>query len=285
MSGPKTDSTGQIVPQNGKGDGQGLHLLLRTLGPEMARALPRHLTPERMARVCLTALRTTPKLIECTPQSFAACLMTLAQLGLEPNTPLGQAYLIPRNSRKKNCVECTTIIGYQGYLDLARRSGLVTSTYAHVVRDGDSFRFTLGLEPTIEHVPSAAADREERRITHVYGVARLRDGDPVFVVLSIAQVEARRRRSSSREDGPWVTDYEAMVLKTAIRALWRWMPKSAEMVRADDVERVAETHAAPTALLEEQQVKALASAGVFVAPEDDAAAAEPGAGDDPGEVA
>lgn len=264
----KTDSTGQIQPRNGNGNGgekgTGLVGLLTTLGPEIARALPRHLTPDRMARVALTALRTTPKLMQCTAASFAASIMTLAQLGLEPNTPLGLAYLIPRNNRKKNCVECTVIIGYQGFLDMARRSGLVAGVYAFAVREGDRFSYSLGLDPTIEHVPADTADRETKKITHVYAVARLKGGEPVFVVLTHAQIQARRTRSAAGDDGPWKTDYEAMCLKTAIRALWRWLPKSAEMAKAEEIERVVDLGATPAAVLEEQQTRALAAAGVFV---------------------
>ena len=62
---------------------------------QIAKALPSVLTPERFSRMVLTALAKTPKLAECTPASFVGSMLTAAQLGLEPNTPLGQAYLIP----------------------------------------------------------------------------------------------------------------------------------------------------------------------------------------------
>jgi recombination protein RecT len=78
--------------------------LLQQSKSQIALALPKHLTPDRMARLFLTALRTTPKLAQCTPDSFLASIMTLAQLGLEPNTPLGQAYLIPRKNNKRGGV-------------------------------------------------------------------------------------------------------------------------------------------------------------------------------------
>lgn len=213
--------------------------LLKLMGPEIARALPKHVSPERMARVALTALRTTPKLLECSTSSILGSIMSAAQLGLEPNTPLGLAYLVPYKGT------CQLIVGYQGYLELARRSGLVACPYAHVVREGDRFRWSLGLAPTLEHVPSSDPERESRPITHVYAVAHQRGesaGPPVFVVLTAAQVEARKQRSAAVRAGrptPWDTDPEAMTLKTAIRALWRWLPKTAEMGSAaaiDDAE-------------------------------------------------
>ena len=62
---------------------------------EIAKALPKVMTPERFTRIALSAVSNTPKLAQCTPKSFLAAMMNAAQLGLEPNTPLGQAYLIP----------------------------------------------------------------------------------------------------------------------------------------------------------------------------------------------
>lgn len=70
------------------------------------------MTPERFMRMALSAINNTPKLAECTQISFLAALMNAAQLGLEPNTPLGQAYLIPYNN--KGTMECQFQIGYKG---------------------------------------------------------------------------------------------------------------------------------------------------------------------------
>ena len=274
MANPKTDETGKIQPRNGNGKKEdSLAALLQRLTPEIARALPKHVTPDRMARVALTALRTTRDLSECSASSFMASIMTAAQLGLEPNTPLGHLYLIPR--RIKGQWQCTVQIGYQGYLELARRSGLAKNIYAHAVREGDHFKYTLGLTPTLEHVPSDDQGRLARPITRVYAVCHLKDSDPVFEVLTIGEVEARRARGGAGDGfSPWKTDYEAMVRKTGIRALWRWMPKSAEMQLAEAVENVLEQGRAPTALIDEQTSTALARAGVFMPPEEPAALEE-----------
>lgn len=228
MATPRTDGTGQIQKAQPKQEQPALLALLTSMKTEIARAVPKHLTGDRMARLVTTALRTTKDLVSCTPTSFAGCVMQLAQLGLEPNTPLGHAYLIPR--KNKGTLECTIIIGYQGFLDLGRRAGV--NAYAHVVRAGDDFRYSLGLKQTVHHVPSEEPNREQQPITHVYAVARTREfpDDPIFVVLSRAQVMQRKARSAAASNGssPWQSDEEAMFLKTGIRALWRWMPKSIE---------------------------------------------------------
>ena len=81
-------------------------------------------------------------------------------------------------------------------------------------------------------------DRSDKAILAAYAVARLRDGSIVFEVLTRQEVDARRARSMSRENGPWVTDYARMARKTSLRALFTGglVPMSAEIVRALEVD-------------------------------------------------
>lgn len=255
MAPPNVSTNGQIQPrpQNGDNDPK-QHPLVRMLTgngmkAEIARALPRHVTPERMARVALTALRTTKDLLSCTPESFLACIMQASQLGLEVNTPLGHAYLIPRKNRKNNTLDCTLIIGYQGLIDLARRSGQVRGLWAFPVYEGDSFRVTYGLKPGVEHEPKFDGPRNAGTLRYVYAAAKLTDNeDPVFIVLTKSEIEGYRKRGASGAgvSTPWDTDYEAMALKTAVRRLYKWLPKSSEMARAAEVDEGQELGRAST---------------------------------------
>lgn len=274
MGGIRTDGTGQIQKTQPQQPEQGTLLsLMKALQPEMARALPKHLTADRMARVVMTALRTVPKLAQCTRESFAGCIMQLSQLGLEPNTPLGHAYLIPRWNSKTKTDECTMIIGYQGYLDLGRRGGAIA--FAYVVRAGDEFNYSLGLNPTIHHVPSADPQRETQPISFVYAVARTKEfaDSPIFVVLSRAQVEARKKRSASASSGysPWQSDEEAMYLKTAIRALWKWMPKALEVAHAALIDDAADAGTDQTPLLSPDVASVLQAKGLLAESSDEPA--------------
>lgn len=246
MPAPQTNPNGQIVPRgNGNGNGKkDLKSMLLSMSGEIARALPKHVKPDRIGRIALTALNSNADLQQCTPTSFLGAIVQASQLGLEVNTPLGQAYLIPY---KKNC---QLIIGYQGMMDLARRSGMVKAIYAFAVYDGDEFSWALGLDPTIKHTPSTQPDRgsDTNKLTHVYAVAKLEGGEPIFTVLTRVDVERYRRRSMAANNGPWKTDYEAMALKTVIRRLFRWLPKSAEMATAVAVDEAPETGQSQLAL-------------------------------------
>jgi len=208
----------------------GLLGLLEKMKPAIAQALPKHISAERMARIAMTAVRSNAQLAKCSPVSFLGSLLQASQLGLEVNTPLGHAYLIPYKD------VATLVIGYQGMLDLARRSGLVKAIYAHPVFEGDEFDYELGLEPKLRHKPKEQSDV----LTHVYAVARLLTGEPIFTVLTRAKVETFRARSRASGSGPWVTDFDAMAMKTAVRRLWSWLPKSAEQAVAQRLDEALE---------------------------------------------
>lgn len=235
---------GRLAKREDKQAAPSLVHMIEGMKSEIARALPKHLSPDRMARIAVTALRTTPKLAECTPASFLGALMGCAVLGLEPNTPLGQAYLIPYFNGRSKQQEAQLIIGYHGFLDLTRRSGAVASVQAFAVYDGDFFEYELGLNPKLVHKPSESADRENGKLTHAYCVVKLKDkdADPIFLVMPRAQIEKRRMRGASGRGikTPWDTDYESMALKTVVRATSKWTPRSAEMAQAVDIDERAE---------------------------------------------
>jgi recombination protein RecT len=270
-NGPKTDASGRIQrppaangAQNGAQNGGGgsgdlarettgdpavvsARQALMAMKGEISKALPKHVDPERMLRVLLTALSSTPKLALCTKESFFGSILQASQLGLEPNTPLQHCWLLPYENRRSNTLECQLQIGYQGMIELSLRSGRVANISAHVVRTGDLFEYELGLEPRLKHIPSEAEDREDQPIRYAYSVARIKDADPAFEVLSFPQIIRRARRSQSwdqRSDqpkfGPWLDHFESMARKTAVRAVWKYIPKSTQMAQAEALELAIE---------------------------------------------
>ena len=118
-----------------------IHELINEQRLEIARALPKHMDPDRLARVVITVLKTNPRLLEASSQSLLAALMLSAQLGLEPG-PLGHCYFVPH--RVKGTLEVQWILGYRGIIDLARRSGQLLSLEAREVCARDQFNFSSG---------------------------------------------------------------------------------------------------------------------------------------------
>lgn len=197
---------------------------------EIAKALPSVMTPERFTRIVTSAISTTPQLAQTTPQSFLGAMMTAAQLGLEPNTPLGQAYLLPYKNHGR--LECQFQLGYKGLIDLAYRSGQVTIIQAHEVRENDEFSYSFGLEPTLHHVP-ARGDRGN--VICYYAMFRTKDGGFGFEVMSREDVEAHARQySKSYGNGysPWSTNFDEMAKKTVLKKCLKYAPLKSDFVRA-----------------------------------------------------
>lgn len=204
--------------------------LIKAIEPEIRKALPEVITPERFTRMALSALNTTPKLRECTPMSFLAALMNAAQLGLEPNTPLGQAYLIPYNN--KGVMECQFQIGYKGLIDLSYRNPQMQIISAQAVYENDVFEYELGLNPKLEHRP-ALEDRGEVRL--FYGMFKLVNGGYGFEVMSKAAMDAYAREYSKAFDSsfsPWKNNYIGMAKKTVIKQALKYAPLKTDFRKA-----------------------------------------------------
>ncbi|UOQ43380.1 recombination protein RecT [Halobacillus salinarum] len=192
---------------------------LKKMGPEIEKALPQHMDVDRMARIALTTIRTTPKLLECKIPSLMGAVMQAAQLGLEPGL-IGHCYIIPYGK------EATFIIGYKGMIDLARRSGHIESIYAQVVYENDDFEYEFGLDPKLVHKPSLG---ERGDFVAAYGIAKYKDGGFHVEVMGEGDIEKIRKRSKASNNGPWKTDYEEMAKKTVIRRMFKYLPISIEI--------------------------------------------------------
>ena len=184
---------------------------------QFAKALPAHLSPDRFARVAITALTKTPKLKSCTQASLMKCLLDLSAAGLEPDGR--RAYLIPYGT------EATVIISYMGLIELMRRSGDVTSIMAETVCEADDFSWRNG---EVSHEVDWRAPRGE--LQAVYAVARLKNGETQTAVMTREEVDKIRKRSRSGKSGPWLTDFEEMAKKTVVRRLSKMLPLSSEIM-------------------------------------------------------
>ena len=196
---------------------------------EIARALPSVITPERFTRMVLSAISSTPDLAKCTPKSFLGAMMNAAQLGLEPNTPLGQAYILPYSN--KGVLEAEFQLGYKGMIDLAYRSGEVEVIQCHVVYKNDQFECCYGLEPKLSHIP---ADGERGEAVKVYAMFKTKDGGFGFEVMSMDDVRkhaAQYSKSYNSNYSPWKKNFEEMAKKTVLKKALKYAPLKSDFVR------------------------------------------------------
>lgn len=202
---------------------------VESMSGEIAKALPSVITPERFTRITLSALSTNPQLQQTTPQSFLGAMMTAAQLGVEPNTPLGQAYLLPY--KNKGVLETQFQLGYRGLMDLAYRSGEISVIQAHTVYENDEFHYEFGLEPKLEHKP-AIKDRGDA--VAYYAMFKTKDGGYGFEVMSVQDVKLHAKKYSKSYDSaysPWTTNFDEMAKKTVLKRVLKYAPLKSDFAR------------------------------------------------------
>lgn len=221
---------------------------------EIEAALPVHLkrNAEKYARQAMSLFSQNPKLQKCTGVTILSALMTASGLGLDLTPQLGQCYIIPYDNKKKTAKGWETVteaqfqLGYRGAIALAQRSGELLRIQADIVCELDTFRYSKGLNPILEHEESMEENRGQ--ITHVYAVANFKNGGYAFEVWPVAKVIAHAKKFSKsyykrdyktgktveNDKSPWHTDFESMAKKTLIMAIWKYLPLSTELMLVQD---------------------------------------------------
>ena len=193
---------------------------------QIAQALPRHLTPERMIAMATNLITQNPKLAECSLPSLVGAVMQSSILGFQPVQALGECYFVPYGG------QIQFQIGYKGFIRLAQRSGELTDIYAEIVREGDVIEYELGLHRKLVHKPVLG---NTGRILYSYAVAHYKSGGYSFVLLTADEIEKLRKRNTSQKgstSGAWATDYEAMAKAKAIKQLAKYLPLSVDIMNA-----------------------------------------------------
>ena len=211
------------------GSGKTMKALVSSMEGEIAKALPSVITPERFTRMVFSTLSTTPKLNDCAPMSFLGAMMNAAQLGLEPNTPLGQAFILPYSNHGK--MEAQFQIGYKGLIDLAYRSGEIEVIQAHVMYENDDISYEYGLEPKLTHKP---AMHDRGKAIGVYAMFKTKAGGYGFEVMSMEDVKAHAEKYSKSYGSsfsPWKTNFEEMAKKTVLKKVLKYAPLKSDFVR------------------------------------------------------
>jgi recombination protein RecT len=214
---------------------------IAAMAGEFERALPGKIGVDRMMRIAMTAILNNPTLAQCHPMTFFGSLLQALQLGLEVNTPLGQAYLIPRWDKKlndkKGGYHCYFQMGYQGILDLCYRYGKYKNISAEVVYEGDDFSYRLGSNQNLTHIPRSKTDKP----IFVWGRYELENGGESFKVWTWDKVikHAQGFSDSYDEDKKWASPWlsssesgESMARKTLLIAVLKYAPKTVEIAQA-----------------------------------------------------
>lgn len=220
---------------------------------ELSQVLPKNMNPERIVGIALTSIRLNPKLAQCTPESFMGSLFVLAQIGLEPIA--GRAYLLPFYNNRKQIIngqerwhkvyEVQALIGYKGMAELFYRHESALTIDMQTVRQNDDFDYEFGTNAFLKHKPNMG---DRGPVIGYYAIAKMRTGGEKFQYMSQQQCLDHAKKHSkvfSKKDDkfmpntPWVTDVDAMCMKTVLIQLAKLLPLSVEMQRAVSVDETS----------------------------------------------
>ena len=195
------------------------------LKPQMALALPKHLTADRMTRIALTAFSTSEALQRCTTKSIAASIMTAAQLGLEPGVN-GAGFLVPYGTT------CTFVPGWKGLVDLVSRSGRGT-VFTGVIFKDQAYTFTDGAKrDLIIHNETDLDDPED--ITHAYAIGWVKDATmPIIELWRVSKIKKHRDKYNKQGVKHYsFRDWEMYCRKIPLLQVIKYMPCSIDVANA-----------------------------------------------------
>jgi recombination protein RecT len=210
---------------------------LDKMAPQFQAALPAHVTPEKFVRVTMTAINTTPALVNADRASLFGAAMKLAQDGLLPDGR--EAALVIFNGKNGAKVQAMPMIG--GLLKLMRQSGEVAWVDAQIVCENDRFQY----RPGIDEMPIFEPDWFGKRGKAIgaYAIARLKSGEIVPPeIMSAEAIEKVRAVSRSKGNGPWVGWWDQMALKTVLRRYLKRLPTSADVEMAFERDETMQAH-------------------------------------------
>jgi recombination protein RecT len=239
-----------VATRDSSGTKKSLQQQVREMESQFALAMPKGAEAAQLVRDALTAIRSNPKLAECEATSVLGALMTCAQLGLRPGV-LGHAWILPFYSTKNRRSEAQLVIGYQGLVELAHRSGRIVSLIARTVYENDHFDIDYGLDDRLVHRPTLKGAKGDP--IGYYAIAKFTTGGHAFIFVSHDEMIVYKNRyamARNREGvvfGPWADNFEGMAHKTCVRQLAKWMPKSTDFANAIEVDDSVRVDMSPTA--------------------------------------
>lgn len=190
---------------------------------------------------------TSPKLIECTPESVVIASLQGAAMDLSFDPNIGEAYMVPYNKKVGNqwMKLAQYQPGYKGLIQLALRTGQYKKLGAQPVTR-EAFNALRQRTESSHEDPAVTTIKffemldfyPEFQTGRIYGYIayfELINGFPKFVFWTQDKCLAHAKKYSKQQDkqgnlyGTWVDSLEAMCLKTVIRQLLKWGPKSKEI--------------------------------------------------------
>ena len=218
---------------------EGYQNMIRTTLQDPKRA-------QRFVAAITSAVANNTALQECDPATVLSGALLGESLGLSPSPQLGQYYLVPFKNTKKGCTDAQFQLGYNGYIQLALRSGNYKRLNVIAVKAGELVHY----DPLNEEVDLALIqDDAQRETTATVGYLAMFEylnGFRKTIYWSREKMERHALRYSKGYAAKkgytfWEKDFDAMAYKTMLRQLLsKWGMLSVDLQRAFEADVVAE---------------------------------------------
>ncbi len=239
----------------------------------LEKVVPEYMTPDRMLNLAINCLDKNPDLKQCEPETVLGAFMAAASLGLEPNTPLQQAFLIPRQRNYKDGntwktkMECTFQIGNRGFLYLSYQSPKIFGMTTNVIYKGESYKYDSG-QAFLTHEPSLERESDDADFDNIiasYCVVMFSDNPNVKIPIVVPRGDLIKIRESSDTyrylrdaintagtdkdktranklfaDTAWVKWAKPMCMKSSIKQACKQLPLTTQMKRAAQLDDFSE---------------------------------------------
>lgn len=175
------------------------------------------------------AVRAVPDLAGCVPETVLGAALKCAQLGLVPNDPRNQAWILPYKGK------ASFQLGYGGVIELARRAVPGVIFDGRAVYPSDEFDIDFGRPQPLTHRPAVARGIErsaEEQAFAWYVQVRYPDGSVQLGLLDRRGVEYHRSFSKQPNGKLWAESYDAAALKSVVMDMRRWLPTSTQLAAA-----------------------------------------------------
>lgn len=240
---------------------------------ELSKIAASHINPVRFLAQCVAAASRNPLLFQCDAKTIVSSMLMAAELGLGVGVEQ-EAALVPfKNNKRGGIYECQLLVQYQGLLKLVWQSELVAAIDFAIVYEGDHFEYKKGTDLVLEHRPNMDRELPERfwpagendepgpdrysMIRCVYACATTTGGGKVAIVLTRTQINRHRNQSRAKDSNFWVGHYEAMAIKTALRQLCKYLPKSTQLAKASAIADAFDTGEAVGAIFDIPDINAV----------------------------
>lgn len=207
-----------------------------------APLLPHHVSFERFESSVRAAITKNPDLVtKCHPATLFRAAAEAAELGLSLSPTLREADILIVYNKSIGGYEAQFRPRFMGLMKLARQSGEIDAIDAHEVYEWDEFDYEYGLNERLMHRPGTKpmdyAQRPQWGVIAAYCVWEI-GGKKKFEVMELADIirimnrTQSKKRDSGEITGPWITDFPEMARKTVVRRASKYLPLSAEKMKA-----------------------------------------------------